>query len=1095
MSTIVVKPNNTPDWRTQALLGFIGPVIGDWIKSEREKEVNRKNNAALNEVINRMNLGNSDFSNLPPSMSNSNGGLLGGSGNGWENAFRNMSDNPLATFDANTADIAPTANANVAASLAQPQHRIPTPAEFMQAMANVVGSDTKRFGLVNLENLQKLAAPIMAAYENSRIEQKRNEVADAYAASDNSQAQRDTIMRAYINGLVPHELVTDATHNYEYENPHLIPGAYDAGGENYFYNYNPRTGEYNFSTQVNKSLSPQDVQRGQHNDREYGLKVRQQDFLEEQARIARENPELKPQYGEDGTLYYVNPYTGSAVYALTTDGEKIKVDHDSYSKNKTNSSANWTAQDRARIQAYDKEIQHLENRIKDIAKQRDNDLQNEETKKKYNDEIDDLNRQIQAKQKEKNDYINSRRGINTNQNANQNSSARYIFQNGQTAYTDYNIALLENDIRNGKYQQDEKGNPIDTVDKLHSWLRSQGLIDLREQNQNQNQNSATPRNQNQSTSTQNPGNNNSQNSTYPQNVQVTPSDSTNNTDNTEFEPVDVDMANRGIAFRNPSNGEVITKEQFYSDLKRAKEKGIIDRHNIRTEKELVDYYKSQGFKDIRLANSPNRNNTSLAQSNYNQGTGLSPFPTAEEKERAATQGNTGSNIARVPEKQGEALLNGNNPPSENSNSEEYNSEVMWTHPNGRTISKSEYDKNKSDYNDRLRIAGVENPDYDAWLEAEGYRRADNSNSPAPRGTDYVNGTTPQATKRQLAYLNGNEVRYGTTFIGEDLPALMPHGEMTASLTPMGLSRNNSEKYSHGNLAEIYSDDERLPPIPREFLPPSYQIPTANDLGYVTQEPPAYNPYDVNADTGQPYDENDVYEQGFEYDDKQNNGITIPDKQNGGYKVLPFTNDDDNDIYGDMTLLAAHRNPRKRSRRRRTIAHAPVQTRQNTRLYTQNDYPNVRFPRREARRPGQIKTNTSYLDLKPVIDDSAKNHGLEPELIRGIIQIESRWDSNATGPKTIYGHAKGLMQLLDGTARDMRVRDSYDAAQNINGGSKYIAQLIRQFNGNVAHALMAYNWGPDNMRKALKGRKSIPAGVRKYARDILNIYNRLKSRRG
>ena len=60
---VALLPNNNNNWVANALVNFVGPLIGDWIKSEREKEINRKNNAALNEVINRMNLGNNDFSN------------------------------------------------------------------------------------------------------------------------------------------------------------------------------------------------------------------------------------------------------------------------------------------------------------------------------------------------------------------------------------------------------------------------------------------------------------------------------------------------------------------------------------------------------------------------------------------------------------------------------------------------------------------------------------------------------------------------------------------------------------------------------------------------------------------------------------------------------------------------------------------------------------------------------------------------------------------------------------------------------------------------------------------------------------------------
>ena len=83
-----------------------------------------------------------------------------------------------------------------------------------------------------------------------------------------------------------------------------------------------------------------------------------------------------------------------------------------------------------------------------------------------------------------------------------------------------------------------------------------------------------------------------------------------------------------------------------------------------------------------------------------------------------------------------------------------------------------------------------------------------------------------------------------------------------------------------------------------------------------------------------------------------------------------------------------------------------------------------------------------------------------------------------------------MQLMPPTARSLGVSNAYDSAQNIEGGSKYIARLIRQYKGDVSKALMAYNCGPGNVNK---GR--IPAQSRNYARNVMAIYNNLKSRRG
>ena len=61
-------------------------------------------------------------------------------------------------------------------------------------------------------------------------------------------------------------------------------------------------------------------------------------------------------------------------------------------------------------------------------------------------------------------------------------------------------------------------------------------------------------------------------------------------------------------------------------------------------------------------------------------------------------------------------------------------------------------------------------------------------------------------------------------------------------------------------------------------------------------------------------------------------------------------------------------------------------------------------------------------------------------------------------------AQGLMQLMPGTAADMGVADAFDAAQNIRGGARYLAMLLRAFNGDATLATAAYNAGPGAVQK-------------------------------
>ena len=95
----------------------------------------------------------------------------------------------------------------------------------------------------------------------------------------------------------------------------------------------------------------------------------------------------------------------------------------------------------------------------------------------------------------------------------------------------------------------------------------------------------------------------------------------------------------------------------------------------------------------------------------------------------------------------------------------------------------------------------------------------------------------------------------------------------------------------------------------------------------------------------------------------------------------------------------------------------------------------------------------------IISEAAEKYGVSQSLIKGIITAESAGRADA---KSAVG-AKGLMQLMDGTAKDLGVTNSYDPKQNIMAGTKYIKQQIDKF-GSIDTALAAYNAGPGNVQK-------------------------------
>ncbi len=89
-----------------------------------------------------------------------------------------------------------------------------------------------------------------------------------------------------------------------------------------------------------------------------------------------------------------------------------------------------------------------------------------------------------------------------------------------------------------------------------------------------------------------------------------------------------------------------------------------------------------------------------------------------------------------------------------------------------------------------------------------------------------------------------------------------------------------------------------------------------------------------------------------------------------------------------------------------------------------------------------------------ITDAAARHGVNVDLVRAVIQVESDYDHLAVSTKG----ARGLMQLMPDTARRFGVRDSFDPRQNVYGGVRYLRFLLDLFSGNVALAAAAYNAG-------------------------------------
>jgi soluble lytic murein transglycosylase-like protein len=130
--------------------------------------------------------------------------------------------------------------------------------------------------------------------------------------------------------------------------------------------------------------------------------------------------------------------------------------------------------------------------------------------------------------------------------------------------------------------------------------------------------------------------------------------------------------------------------------------------------------------------------------------------------------------------------------------------------------------------------------------------------------------------------------------------------------------------------------------------------------------------------------------------------------------------------------------------------------------------------------------TGNEQIDSYVTDSAKRNGLDPLLIYSVMHQESSFKSRAISPKG----ARGLMQLMPGTAARFGVSNIFDPQQNIEGGSRYMKFLLDRFDGDLSLALAGYNAGEGAVDKY--GWRIPPyAETQEYVRRISQRYNILR----
>ena len=147
-------------------------------------------------------------------------------------------------------------------------------------------------------------------------------------------------------------------------------------------------------------------------------------------------------------------------------------------------------------------------------------------------------------------------------------------------------------------------------------------------------------------------------------------------------------------------------------------------------------------------------------------------------------------------------------------------------------------------------------------------------------------------------------------------------------------------------------------------------------------------------------------------------------------------------------------------------------------------PRYRFKMRETAPRAQEKLyETDRKRYDGLIEEAARENGLDPHLVRAVVEVESNYDPSAVSPKG----ATGLMQLMPETARRFGLSDLYHPEKNLKTGSRYLRELMDRYQGDMQLALAAYNAGEG----AVDRYQQVPPyeETQGYVRKVIEVYRK------